>query len=451
MVGVFCRRGNDRRVTGSAAGGNRAGRRRARGFARGILAAAASLAVAGATPSTVLAAAVNLLPNGEFTAPDGSASLSDFKTQDARLSLARDSRGGGYAAKVTQRTTSTSYGFYASPRPVTFAVQGTRYSARIQVRSDTPGRKVCLQLRERARTGAAIGSAQKCRRTTWNWRALPTVTYAAQQTGSSIGFVVRQFGANTRARRLLPARGRLLRVRAWQGLQIPTVLRTRRPRESFEAEDLMLSEASSSSPEIGSPPATPSIVRWHMNETAGATMYDSAGSDDGTRHAVIVGQPGFTGTSYGFGGATSRSYVSVPSVDALNPDTSDFGFTIHVQTTSTPTSGDYDIMRKGGYSTTTGSQEYKMEIQPSGEASCAFRGSTGHGEIIAGPTVADGQWHTLGCSKTSTAITLTVDGQSFSHSVQIGSISNTSPLVMGAHPGSDYYKGLLSEASVIKG
>jgi hypothetical protein len=189
-----------------------------------------------------------------------------------------------------------------------------------------------------------------------------------------------------------------------------------------------------------------------MDESSGTTMYDSVGSNNGTLNGQItLGNPGFTGTAYGFDGSAGQGYVSVPSVDALNPGTSDFSFTIHVMTSILPTSGDYDIMRKGVYTQAVSSQEYKMEIQQSGQASCSFHGTTGDAELIAGPSVVDGQWHTLECSKTSTAITLTVDGQSFSESAQIGSISNTSPLVIGAHPDFDYYNGLLDEASVSEG
>jgi hypothetical protein len=385
-----------------------------RAFGRAVVATAAALAAGGIASGTALADSVNLLPNGTFEGSDGSGSLSGFKAQNGTLSLASDGVGGGYAGKVTDTSTATSYQLFASPRPVTDTVQGTQYSAGGQVRSDTPGKTVCLQMRELSSSGATVGSAQRCQTTTSTWAALPTVTYTAAQAGSSISYQVKQTNATS--------------------------------GDSFEVDNLTLTATAGSL-------AAPTVVAlWHMDETSGTTMYDSVGSNNGTLNGTVtVGEPGFTGTAYGFHGSASKGYVSVPSVDSLNAGTSDFAFTIHVETSSVPTSGDYDIMRKGVYSTTTTSQEYKMEIQQSGQASCAFRGSTGHAQIIAGPSVADGQWHTLECSKTSTAITLTVDGQSFSHSVQIGSVSNTSPLVMGAHPGSDYYKGLLDEASVTQG
>ena len=67
---------------------------------------------------------------------------------------------------------------------------------------------------------------------------------------------------------------------------------------------------------------------------------------------------------------------------------------------------------------------------------------------MAGPALNDGQWHTISCVKTSTAIEVVVDGQVFSKAASIGSISNTTDVVIGSHPGADWYQGQLDEASV---
>jgi len=60
----------------------------------------------------------------------------------------------------------------------------------------------------------------------------------------------------------------------------------------------------------------------------------------------------------------------------------------------------------------------------------------------------DGKWHTVQCVKTSSTIKLIVDGQTYSKAVSVGSISNTAPVVIGAHPGSEFFKGALDEASI---
>ncbi len=89
-----------------------------------------------------------------------------------------------------------------------------------------------------------------------------------------------------------------------------------------------------------------------------------------------------------------------------------------------------------------------MEFQESGQASCGFKGSAGYAELIAGPALNNGQWHIIQCVKTSSAIKVIVDGQTFSQAANVGSIANTTSVVIGARPGSDWYEGSLDEASI---
>ena len=188
------------------------------------------------------------------------------------------------------------------------------------------------------------------------------------------------------------------------------------------------------------------VARWHMDETSGSTMFDSAGHNDGTLTAVTLGQPGSFGFSYGFDG--SSSYGSVPTADGMNPGSANFSFTIFLQTTGTPPPPpeDWDLIRKGDFITPGG--EYKMEYQHSGQASCGFKGSTSYAELVAGPALKDGHWHSITCVKTSTDIELIVDGHTFATAANVGAISNTAPVVVGSHPGADWYQGSLDEASI---
>lgn len=89
-----------------------------------------------------------------------------------------------------------------------------------------------------------------------------------------------------------------------------------------------------------------------------------------------------------------------------------------------------------------------MEFQQSGQPSCGFEGTSGYTELIAGPKINDGQWHTIQCVKTASAIEVVVDGVVYSQAFKVGSISNTSPVTIGSHPGSDWYNGDLDEASI---
>ena len=195
-------------------------------------------------------------------------------------------------------------------------------------------------------------------------------------------------------------------------------------------------------PVAAPPPATGQVALWHMDETSGTVMHDSIGGHDGTLSNVALGLPGFTGTAYGF----SRSFVSVPSAAPLNPGSANITITVHLNTTGAPATPDWDLIRKGLFTTAGG--EYKVEYQPTGQASCGFAGSSGSSELIAGPSLRDGAWHTVQCVKTATAIRLVVDGQTFSKAATIGSISNSAALVIGARPGSEFFVGALDEASV---
>ena len=185
---------------------------------------------------------------------------------------------------------------------------------------------------------------------------------------------------------------------------------------------------------------------WHMDETSGNVMHDSAGGNDGTLNNVALGLPGSAGTAFGFNGKSS--YVSVPSTNALNPGSANITLTVRLKTTDVPppAPGDYDLIRKGTYAPTI--SEYKMELQHSGQVSCGFEGSAGYNEIIAGPRLNDGKWHKIECIKAPTAIQLIIDGKAHTQPANVGSITNTAPVVIGARPNGDHYSGALDEVSI---
>jgi hypothetical protein len=210
-----------------------------------------------------------------------------------------------------------------------------------------------------------------------------------------------------------------------------------------------LGSATATSPVSGvvAPRPVPTGLRalWHMDEPSGSSMFDSVGGHTGTLHSVSPGQPGFLGSAYGFGGS---GYVSVPSSSALNPGSSPVTIAIHIKTTLRPPPEDWDLIRKG---IAGDPGEYKVEYYPDGRASCGFGGTSGHVELKAGPVLSDGQWHAIECTKTSSGIRLVVDGQTFSKSGGVGSITNGAAVAIGARPGSEFFKGSLDEASISVG
>jgi hypothetical protein len=195
------------------------------------------------------------------------------------------------------------------------------------------------------------------------------------------------------------------------------------------------------------------VAQWHMDETSGTIMLDTSGAgNNGTLSNIALGQPGISGTAYGFDG--SDSFVTVPDSSSLDPGSRDISFTVNVSFPEVPAT-DYDLLRKG-LSTSSGG-DYKVEIlkKKSGTeawASCFFGGSAAGKGITFKRDLADSQWHAITCAKTSSTISITVDGSTATKSVAVGSIANSSPLWLGAKfkgtTPKDRYEGLMDEVSI---
>jgi Concanavalin A-like lectin/glucanases superfamily len=204
--------------------------------------------------------------------------------------------------------------------------------------------------------------------------------------------------------------------------------------------------------------STTAAAVWLMDETSGTKMTDSSGhgNDGTTYHLTMTGQTGYLFDPM------ARSRVVVPSSPALNPGISTFSYSVKMKSSHVPVSGtDYDVLRKGIGSTTGG--EYKLEIlraNGQGLAFCVVKDARGVVAGVKGTTnVTDGHVHTLTCTKTATGVTLRVDGlpPRTKRVTSLGSISNTSALVIGAKTptatgaAGDWYNGALLEARVSVG
>jgi hypothetical protein len=212
-----------------------------------------------------------------------------------------------------------------------------------------------------------------------------------------------------------------------------------------------IASAMTLAPVTGAFAASTTVALWHMDDT-GTTMRDaSAYANHGTLSKVAVGQAGWLNKAFAFSG--TPSFVRVPSRSSLNPGTAPFAVTVHVRFSVRPSSsvGDYDLVRKG-YSTTTGGH-WKVEILQSGVAFCELRGSGAYAGIKGSVNLADGRWHTIQCKRTSTTVTLVVDGVSKSVTKSTGTISNTADVFVGAKKstGGDQYAGLLDEVTITRG
>ena len=198
---------------------------------------------------------------------------------------------------------------------------------------------------------------------------------------------------------------------------------------SYSAKDGAVALAAVLALALPTPAFASVAAQWNMDNTFGTTMVDSSGNgNNGTMYNVVT-----SGGGYIFDGSTS--YVVVPNAPSLNPGSSDFSYSAQVQTDRIPPSGtDYDILRHGASSTIGGG--YRLEIERSNGravAYCSVSDSSGVTASIRGTTnVADGNLHTLTCSKTSTGITLQVDALApLVKAATLGSVGNAKPFLIG--------------------
>jgi hypothetical protein len=191
--------------------------------------------------------------------------------------------------------------------------------------------------------------------------------------------------------------------------------------------------------------ATTTVGLWSMNEPPGAgTATDSSGNGQhGTVGSdVQTGVPYAGAIAYRFPDiapnappARPQHLVTVPHSPLLNPGSGDFTVTVRFRTTRTPS----NIVQKGQSGTSGG--YWKFE-QDNGQVKCLFRGGNlQQRSAYSIRRIDDGLWHTVTCERTSTSVTMYVDG--VRHSTQngpTGSISNTWPLAIGGKSSCNQYK-----------
>lgn len=181
---------------------------------------------------------------------------------------------------------------------------------------------------------------------------------------------------------------------------------------------------------------------WQLNEKSGAAVDSSGNGNNGTLHGGITR----TGTQYRFDGSTG--YVSVPDSSTLDPGSGNITLTVKfsLDGNPTPSGNDYDLARKGLGSTTGG--DYKAEVLDTGKGFCHFRGSQHSADLTGGSNLGSGT-HTLKCVKTSSSVSLLVDGSvKATRSVTVGSISNSSGVSIGAKPGDDFTDGYVDYVTI---
>jgi hypothetical protein len=183
--------------------------------------------------------------------------------------------------------------------------------------------------------------------------------------------------------------------------------------------------------------ATTTVANWQMNESAGATvMVDSSGNNlngaIGSSIQLGVTYDGAKGYNWPFRSPTDPPaepgrIVVVNHNDLLNPGSGDYAVTVRYRTKQ----HFGNIVQKGQAGSSTG--YFKVE-NPQGRPLCKFRGLSSTGswlsKVVQSPTViSDNKWHTVRCERTSSKLTMTLDGAVVATANgSSGTISNRRPI-----------------------
>ncbi len=193
-------------------------------------------------------------------------------------------------------------------------------------------------------------------------------------------------------------------------------------------------------------------VHYAMDDAPGATTgADDAGSD---QPADLLGSGLSTGDgSWHFSRIGTGAQAVASNSTALNPGDSDFSFQVSVRTQTLAENRTYNVAQKG---LATAPDNWKMEVDTAHGAghagtpvlSCVFDGATRKVRVVSKTTFAPGTWTTLRCGRSGNALTATVNGITTSKAVTVGSINNSSSLVLGAKKLNDVdtYLGAMDEA-----
>ena len=194
------------------------------------------------------------------------------------------------------------------------------------------------------------------------------------------------------------------------------------------------------------------VASWRMNEFAGSrTMIDSSGYGNNGRigREVQVGTQVNGAIGYRFARlqpdtppARPEHLVNVPDSSLLDPGDREFAITMRLRTTNK-----FGNVIQKGQATVAGGN-WKIQI-PNGIVQCFFRGSRGSQLLSAPKKINNGEWHTVRCERTKSALTLSINGSTVARKAGwTGTIANSWPVTIGGKGvcdqidvGCDYYAG----------
>ena len=189
---------------------------------------------------------------------------------------------------------------------------------------------------------------------------------------------------------------------------------------------------------FAAPASAATLANWQMNEGPSATvMVDKAGHVNGSIGSAIQ-------TDFKFDGATAYHWVftsptappakperiAQANSSTLNPNSGAYAVKLRYRTTK----HFGNIVQKGQAGSSGG--YFKIE-NPNGRLTCVFRGTNSSGnfqrkQVVSPGVLSDGKWHVARCARTSTGLTLQIDGSVVATAKgSTGNISNTRPISIG--------------------
>ncbi|HEY2789397.1 MAG TPA: LamG-like jellyroll fold domain-containing protein [Gaiellales bacterium] len=197
---------------------------------------------------------------------------------------------------------------------------------------------------------------------------------------------------------------------------------------------------------FAAPASAATLADWEMNEAPGAhVMTDSSGHVNGTIGSAVqtgVSVMGATGYQWNFTSPTAPPPKPERLVQAnsatLNPGAGTYTVTMRYRTTK----HFGNIVQKGQAGSAGG--YFKLE-NPNGRLNCVFRGVSSSGaflrKAVESGVISNGAWHLVVCTRTSSGLTLTVDGSVVATARgSTGTISNSRPITIGGKLNCDQVK-----------
>jgi hypothetical protein len=165
----------------------------------------------------------------------------------------------------------------------------------------------------------------------------------------------------------------------------------------------------------------------------GTRVVDASGHKHGglvmTHGGRLTAKPGVIrrGAQFPHNG---RAIVQIPSRKGLNPKHREFIFGASLRVGHRQAATGSNIVQKGFYNQTGG--QYKLQLAAGGVPVCVIFGDAGRVKAVAHRGVANGHWHRVSCARTSTGVTVWIDGKrAGTVNGLTGGIANDAPVKVG--------------------